>query len=172
MPGSGKSTIGRQLARDLGWRFVDTDTEIERRLGESIRAHFEQHGEASFRDVEAATLADLALDSELVLATGGGAVLRPENRAVLRAAGPVIYLRATVNDLMRRLRHDQARPLLQGSDPQERLRQLFRDRDALYQAVASYAIDTGRNSVPSLVRLIRSQLELGGDLVQAPPPAP
>jgi shikimate kinase len=165
MPGSGKSTIGRQLARELGWRFVDTDVEIEHRLGETIRAHFERMGEGSFRATESTTLAELAAQSSgspLVLATGGGAVLREANRAVLRAAGPVVYLRSTPEDLARRLRHDQQRPLLQGGDPLTRLRNLFRERDPLYREVASYTIDTGRSSVPTLVRLLLSQLELAG----------
>jgi shikimate kinase len=162
MPGTGKSTIGRQLARELGWRFVDSDTEIEHRLGETIRAHFERMGEGSFRAVESATLAELAHDGPLVLATGGGAVLREANRAVLCSAGPVVYLRSTPEDLARRLRHDQQRPLLQGGDPLTRLRNLFRERDPLYREVASFTLDTGRSSVPTLVRLLLSQLELAG----------
>ncbi|MBQ0958091.1 shikimate kinase [Ideonella sp. 4Y11] len=165
MPGSGKSTIGRQLARELGWRFVDTDGEIERRLGESIRVHFERMGEGSFRAIESATLAELAQAAgaaPLVMATGGGVVLREANRAVLRAAGPVVYLRSSPEDLARRLRNDQQRPLLQGGDPLTRLRNLYRERDPLYREVASYTLDTGRSSVPTLVRLLLSQLELAG----------
>lgn len=162
MPGSGKSTIGRQLARELGWRFIDTDVEIEHRQGETIRAHFERMGEGSFRAIESATLLELAGDGPLVLATGGGVVLREANRAVLRAAGPVVYLRSTPEDLARRLRHDQQRPLLQGGDPLTRLRTLFRERDPLYREVSSFTLDTGRSSVPTLVRLLLSQLELAG----------
>ncbi|MBQ0931241.1 shikimate kinase [Ideonella sp. 4Y16] len=173
MPGSGKSTIGRQLARELGWRFVDTDIEIEHRLGESIRAHFERMGEGSFRAIESSTLAELAQSagaSPLVMATGGGAVLREANRAVLRAAGPVVYLRSSPEDLARRLRHDQQRPLLQGGDPLTRLRNLYRERDPLYRDVASYTLDTGRSSVPTLVRLLLSQLELAGVVPADRPP--
>lgn len=170
MPGSGKSTVGRQLARHLGWRFIDSDAEIEHRLGDSIRAHFEQHGEDSFRDIESATLADLAGQSKAVLSTGGGSVLREANRAVLRAAGPVVYLRATPEDLYRRLRHDQQRPLLQGPDPLGKLRQLFRVRDPLYREVAEFTLDTGRSSVPALVQLLCSQLELAGLLGPSPGP--
>lgn len=162
MPGSGKSTVGRHLSRMLGWRFVDTDTEIERVLGESIRAYFEKFGEASFRDVEASVLSTLAVQPELILATGGGTVLRPANREVLKAHGKVVYLRATPDDLYRRLRHDSQRPLLQGGDPLARLKLLYRDRDPIYAEVADFTIDTGRSSVPSLVSLLSSQLELAG----------
>lgn len=169
MPGSGKSTVGRHLSRLLGWRFIDTDTEIEHRLGESIRAHFEKFGEDSFRDIESATLADLAGLGDVVLATGGGTVLRDANRAVLRQQGSVVYLRATPEDLFRRLRHDQQRPLLQGGDPQAKLRALFKVRDPLYNEVADFTIDTGRSSVPTLVQLLASQLELAG-VVRAPSP--
>ena len=171
MPGSGKSTVGRQLARLCGWPFVDTDAEIERRLGESIRTHFERHGEDSFRDIEAATLAELATDGALILATGGGAVLRAANREVLCRHGAVVYLRSSPEDLFRRLRHDQQRPLLQGTDPMKKLRELFRTRDPLYREVANFTVDTGRHSVPTLVRLLSSQLELAGVLPATPPTA-
>lgn len=165
MPGSGKSTVGRQLGRQLGWRFVDSDHEIERRIGGSIRSFFEQHGEPAFRDLEAATVADLAAaPGNAVLATGGGTVLRPANRAALRAGGKVVYLRSTPEELFRRLRHDRQRPLLQVRDPLKRLRELFAERDPLYTEAADFVIETGRPTVATLVNMIRMQLELAGVL--------
>lgn len=161
MPGSGKSTVGRQLARLLGWRFVDSDTEIERELGHSIRAHFEQHGEASFRELEQAAVEHLAAQPGIVLATGGGAVLREANRRALKAHGnTVVYLRASVDDLARRLRHDTQRPLLQDTDAVTRLQQLYTQRDPLYREMADHVIDTGRSTVSAIAHLLAMQLEL------------
>jgi shikimate kinase len=163
MPGSGKSTVGRQLARQLGWRFVDTDHEIEHRIGGSIRTYFEQQGEAAFRDAEQAVIAELcAAPGPLVLATGGGAVLREANRRALQGHCQVIYLRSTPEELFRRLRHDTQRPLLQVKDPLKRLRDLYRERDPLYRDAADFVIETGRPSVPTLVNMILMQLELAG----------
>jgi shikimate kinase len=170
MPGSGKSTVGRQLARRLDWQFVDADAEIERRLGTSIRSHFEQHGETSFRDIEQATLAQLLTRDRQVLATGGGAVLREANRCLLKSNADVVYLRSTPEELIRRLRHDMNRPLLQVRDPMRKLRDLFQERDPLYREAARFVIDTGRPSVKMLAGMILMQLELAGvvDPSQAP----
>lgn len=162
MPGSGKSTVGRQLARHLGWRFIDTDHEIERRIGGSIRTYFEQHGEPAFRDLEAQVVADLTLSGACVLATGGGTVLREANRDTLRANTHVVYLRSVPEELFRRLRHDTQRPLLQVRDPLKRLRDLFAERDPLYRATAHFIIETGRPTVGTLVNMILMQLELAG----------
>ena len=163
MPGCGKSTAGRHLARYLGWRFADSDAEIEREIGGSIRAHFEQFGEESFRAIEQSVISRLSGQSRLVLATGGGAVLREANRMALgRPDNRVVYLRASPEDLARRLRHDTHRPLLQGGDPLRKLRELYRVRDPLYREVANFVIDTGRTSVPTLVNLLTMQLELSG----------
>jgi shikimate kinase len=162
MPGSGKSTVGRQLARRLGWPFVDADAEIERQLGTSIRSHFEQHGEDSFRDIEQATLAQLLARDQQVLATGGGAVLREANRRLLKSHADVVYLRSTPEELIRRLRHDMNRPLLQVRDPMRKLRDLFQERDPLYREAARFVIDTGRPSVKMLAGMILMQLELAG----------
>lgn len=163
MPGCGKTTAGRQLARQLGWRFADSDTEIEQQIGGSIRAYFDRHGEEAFRELEQLAIERLAEPAELVLATGGGAVLRPANRAAMAQPGNlVVYLRATPEDLARRLRHDTHRPLLQVGDPLRKLRELFRVRDPLYREVASFVIDTGRTSVPTLVNLLSMQLEMAG----------
>ena len=172
MPGSGKSSVGRQLARRLTWGFADTDTEIERQIGCSIRAYFEQHGEEAFREVEQTVLASLLARGRLVLATGGGAVVRAANRQALAAHAEVVYLRSSAEELMRRLRHDTHRPLLQVSDPMRKLRELFEERDPLYRECARYVIETGRPSVRILSGMILMQLELAGVIDPALVPSP
>lgn len=169
LPGSGKSTVGRLLARRLEVPFADSDHVIEEQIGGSIREFFEREGEPAFRDIEAAVLQQLVRDHHGVLATGGGAVLRPENRASLRHAAQVVYLRSSPEDLYRRLRHDRNRPLLQVEDQMARLRELFEARDPLYQEVAHFTLDTGRTSVNALLSAIVMQLELAG-YGGAPPP--
>lgn len=172
MPGSGKSSVARQLARRLNWAFADADTEIERQIGCTIRAYFEQHGEPAFRDVEQSVLARLLCAESLVLATGGGAVLREANRRVLSSRADVVYLRSTPEELMRRLRHDTHRPLLQVNDPLRRLRELFEERDPLYRDCARFVIETGRPSVKILTGMILMQLELGGVIDPSQVPSP
>jgi shikimate kinase len=162
MPGGGKSTVGRHLARRLGVSFVDTDTVIERRIGCPTRTFFEQEGEERFRDIEAEVLAELVAHAHGVIATGGGIVLRDENRDLLLAHTTCVYLRSTPEELFRRLRHDSKRPLLQVADPLARLRELFAKRDPLYRQAARFVVDTGRPSVPTLVNMILTQLELAG----------
>ena len=162
LPGSGKSTVGRQLARRLGVGFTDSDHVIEQRIGCSIREFFEREGEDAFRDLEQGVIDELMRSSEGVLATGGGAVLRQANRDRLRSAGHVIYLHSTPEEVFRRLRHDSSRPLLQVDDPMERLRTLFEQRDPLYRQTAHFVIETGRPSVATLVNMIAMQLELAG----------
>lgn len=169
MPGAGKSTAGRHLAHALHVPFFDADAEIERRIGTSIKAYFEQEGEEAFRDVEEAVIADLVRQPCGVIATGGGAVLRKVNRQALHDHTTVVYLRAAPDELFRRLRHDKQRPLLQVADPLRRLRELFQQRDPLYREVAHYTIETGRPSVASLVNMIRMQLELAGVVPAGPP---
>ena len=169
LPGSGKSTVGRQLARRLGLAFSDSDHVIEQRIGCSIRSFFEREGEDAFRDIEEQVIAELCAGEPGVIATGGGAVLRPANRERLRAAGHVFYLRSTPEDVFRRVRHDKGRPLLQVDDPLKRLRDLYAKRDPLYRETAHFVIETGRPSVPTLVNMIVMQLELSGSL---PPPHP
>lgn len=137
---------------------------IEQRLGCSIREYFDREGEACFRDVEQAVIDDLSQHHQGVLATGGGAVLRPANRAHLRQRGQVVYLRSTPEEVFRRLRHDVSRPLLQVEDPLSRLRDLFAARDPLYRDAAQFVIETGRPSVATLVNMISMQLELAGVL--------
>lgn len=163
LPGGGKSTVGKQLAKRLGVPFQDSDHVIEDRIGGSIRSFFEQNGEAAFRDIEEAVIAELlAQPTSMVLATGGGAVLRPGNREALHRHSTVIYLRSTPEELYRRLRHDTQRPLLQVKDPLAKLRELFEQRDPLYREASHFAIDTGRPSVSTLVNMILMQLELAG----------
>ncbi|WP_457330455.1 shikimate kinase [Rhizobacter sp. P5_C2] len=162
MPGSGKSTAGKLLGRRLGATFVDTDARLEARLGESIRSFFEREGEARFRDLEAAALGELTQGDSLVIATGGGMVLRAENREALRRACVVFYLRSSPEELYRRLRNDTHRPLLQVPDPLRRLQELLRERDPLYRQTAHHVVDIGRPTVQSLVNTILSQLQLAG----------
>jgi shikimate kinase len=136
LPGSGKTTIGRQMGRRLGLPFLDSDTVIEQRLGCSIREFFDREGE--------------------------GAVLRPLNRQHLHARGKVVYLRSTPEEVFRRLRHDVQRPLLQVKDPQEKLRDLFSVRDPLYRETAHHVFDTGRPSISKLLNAIIAELSLDG----------
>jgi shikimate kinase len=172
MPGGGKSTVGRQLAKRLGWSFADTDALIEKRIGMPIRSYFDQHGEAAFRDVEVAVVDELSCLSQRVIATGGGAVLRKENRHFLSHRCQVVYLRSSPEELHRRLRHDTARPLLQVSDPLQRLRELYEQRDPLYRNVAHFVVDTGRPSVAALVNMVLMQLELAGAIDPSHVPSP
>ena len=169
MPGSGKSTVGRQLARKLGVGFVDTDQVIELRIGCSIRDFFEREGEAAFRDIEAQVLDDMTRTACGVMATGGGAVLRDANRALLRERTQVIYLRVQPEEIYRRLRHDSQRPLLQVDDPKGRIKELFQERDPIYQASAHFVIETNRPRIPTMITMIVSQLELAGLLPMESP---
>jgi shikimate kinase len=162
LPGSGKSTVGRQLARRLQLPFYDSDRVIEERLGCSIKDFFAREGEVRFRDIEASVIDELTQNSDSVLSTGGGAVLRSENRLNLRSRGQVIYLKSAPEELARRLKHDNHRPLLQVDDPLKRLRDLFAVRDPLYRDTAHFVIETGRPSVATLVNMIVMQLELAG----------
>jgi shikimate kinase len=168
LPGSGKTTIGRQLARRWGLPFVDSDHVIEHQLGCSIRTFFDREGEDSFRDIEQQVIDDLTRQHDGVIATGGGAVLREVNRQHMRERGHVIYLRSSPEDVFRRVRHDTARPLLQVDDPLQRLRALFETRDPLYRDTAHFVIETGRPSVAMLVNMVAMQLELAGHTGPAP----
>lgn len=172
MPGCGKSTVGRILARHLDASFVDADAEIEARIGMPIRTYFEIQGEPAFRDVEQAVMEDLTQRERQVIATGGGAVLRQANREALRGRCKVFYLRATPEELFRRLRHDTHRPLLQVGDPLRRLRELYRERDVLYRQTAHYTVEAPRPSVPALLNMILMQLELSGMLSADRVPSP
>lgn len=172
MPGGGKSTVARQLARRLNTELIDTDTVIEREIGCAIRTFFEREGEARFRDIEARVLDEVTSGREGVIATGGGVVLREENRAVLSGRTTCVYLRSTPDELFRRLRHDMKRPLLQVADPLGRLRDLHAARDPIYRQTAHFIVDTGRPSVPTLVNMILMQLELAGSIDPSLAPSP
>jgi len=164
LPGSGKSTIGRQLARRFGRPFIDTDQVIEQRVGLSIREFFEREGEESFRDLEQSVIDELTLGEPCVLSTGGGAVLRPANREHLKQRTQAVYLHSAPEEVFRRLRHDRNRPLLQVPDPLARLRELYSLRDPLYRESARFVVETGRPSVAALVNMVVMQLELAGVL--------
>jgi len=160
MMGAGKTSVGKHLARRMGKQFYDSDQVIEARTGVRIPLIFEIEGEAGFRARESAIIEELSALHDIVLATGGGAVLDPRNRELLKSRGTVIYLRAAVRDLLNRTRHDRNRPLLQTSDPKTRLTELFEFRDPLYREVAHLVVDTGSQSLASLVnRLEQSLLE-------------
>lgn len=158
MPGAGKTTVGRQLARRMQRSFVDADHEIETRTGVRIPLIFDIEGEQGFRDREAKVIAELASRTDLVVATGGGAVLRPENRAALRKGGTVIYLSATPDLLFERTRLDPNRPLLQVDNPRQKLDELFAQRDPLYREVADIVVTSPGGSIAQLVRQVEKQL--------------
>lgn len=171
--GAGKTSVGRMLARRLGKAFIDSDQEVESRTGVRIPVIFEIEGEAGFRRRECQVIADLAARRDIVLATGGGAVLDPANRRALAGNGTVIYLRAQVADLWRRTRNDRGRPLLQTADPQARLAELYSARDPLYREVADLIVDTGAQSVRHLVSRLVAQLATPPDSpVSHPHPEP
>ena len=160
MMGAGKTSVGRVLAKRLQKTFYDSDHVIENRTGVKIPVIFEIEGEAGFRARESAVVDELTALCDVVLATGGGAVLSEKNRERMRTRGTVVYLRASVRDLLNRTRHDKNRPLLQGADPRARLIELYEKRDPLYREVAHLTVDTGNQSLTSLVnRLCQLLLE-------------
>ena len=156
--GAGKTTAGRQLAVELGKTFHDTDHEIERRTGVRISVIFEIEGEAGFRTREKQVVEQLTQLTNLVLATGGGVVLDADNRRHLAERGVVVYLHGQPKDLWYRTRHDKSRPLLQGSDPLEKLQSLYAQRDPLYREIADIVVDTGRQSARALLHQLLPQL--------------
>jgi shikimate kinase len=157
--GAGKTTIGRLIAKKTGLNFFDSDVEIERKTGVKIPLIFELEGEAGFRKREASVLAELCQLENIVLATGGGAVLLPENRTELKAHGKIVYLRGQVEDLWQRTRHDKSRPLLQGVDMREKLSQLYEVRDPIYLALADYVVSTGSQSAQEICDEIMQLLQ-------------
>jgi shikimate kinase len=158
MMGSGKTTLGRALAQRLRLPFVDTDKVLVERTGVPVATIFEIEGEAGFRRRESAILAELAEGGDQVVATGGGAVLSADNRAVMRSAGTVIYLRARIEHLWERTRHDSSRPLLATADPRGTLETLLQARDPLYREAAHLVVDTGTQSANTLVSRVVSAL--------------
>ena len=163
--GAGKTTVGRSLAQRTGLSFVDSDQELERRCAMTVSEIFAAEGEAGFRDREQQVIDELTRQDGVVLATGGGAVLREANRRALHERGTVVYLRAAPDELAHRMRNDRVRPLLRGVDPRTRLRELYRQRDPLYREVAHFVIETGRPSPAMLSQLVLAQLELAGVVV-------
>jgi shikimate kinase len=160
MMGSGKTTMGRILARHLAKEFVDSDEEIQFRTGVTIPHIFDVEGEPGFRQRETDALEALVVRRDLVLATGGGAVLAAENRAMLKENGIVIYLKAGVHDLWLRTRNDRNRPLLQTGNLHAKLAELLHQRDAIYQQTADIVIPTGRQSVHALMLRLVGEIEL------------
>lgn len=156
--GAGKSTVGRLLARDFGLDFVDSDHEIVARNGVPVATIFEVEGEAGFRARERRIIDELTRREALVLATGGGVVIDPDNRRDLAGRGFVIYLHARPEQLWLRLQHDRSRPLLQGADPRGRLMRLYRERDPWYRETADLVVETGRQSASRLARQISAEL--------------
>ena len=157
--GAGKTTVGRALARRLSKQFQDTDQEIEDRTGVRVQVIFEIEGEEGFRRREADAIERLTALDNIVVATGGGAVLEPRNREHLRSRGCVIYLHARPGELAKRLGRDKSRPLLQGADPKTRLEDLYQVRDPLYREVADVVMETGRQSANALVGQLLARLE-------------
>lgn len=157
--GAGKSTIGRQLAESLSYSFKDSDQEIQRRTGVDIPTIFEFEGEQGFRSRERQVLEEMIQEERIVLATGGGAVLMPENRQDLAARGVVVYLHCSPEQQYARTARDRSRPLLETDDPLERLRELMAERDPLYRQVADLVVSTEKRGTASVVKEIRRRLE-------------
>ncbi|GAA5315744.1 MAG: shikimate kinase AroK [Candidatus Pelagadaptatus aseana] len=152
--GAGKSTIGRLLAGLLRLPFTDSDRVIEERTGADIPWIFDVEGEEGFRQRETAVIKDILEGEPVVLATGGGAVLKPENRKMLAATGQVFYLMASTEQLLERTAKDKKRPLLQVDDPEAKIRELIAERDPLYNQVADVVVNTDRRSPRSVAQEI------------------
>ena len=158
--GAGKSTVGKLLAKKLGRRFLDADHVIEERCGVKIPVIFEMEGEDGFRKREAQAIKDITAEQDVILATGGGAVLLPENRQFLSERGTVIYLHANPMELWHRTKGGEGRPLLRNGDAKKILENLYAIRDPLYRQIADHVIETGKPSVNQLVNTLIMQLEL------------
>lgn len=156
--GAGKSTIGRKLAKQLKQTFHDSDSVIEERTGVTISTIFDIEGEEGFRKRENQVIEELTALSNIVLATGGGAVLNPDNRKLLSDRGTVIYLKADLKQLIKRTGRDQKRPLLQNGDPAEQLEKILGEREPYYEEVADLIISSNRRTVKSIVQEICEQL--------------
>lgn len=156
--GAGKTTVGKLLGHFLDKTFYDSDREIQKRTGVAIPVIFEIEGESGFRKRETEMLAELVKMDNIILATGGGAVLAQENRLLMRNSGTVIYLRAPIDDLWRRTRQDRNRPLLRTADPRAKLAELFAQRDPLYRETAHIVVESGKRSARHLAQLLAQQL--------------
>ena len=157
--GAGKSTIGRQLARELHKQFRDSDSEIEKRTGVSIDVIFDIEGEQGFRRRETRMLKELVEERGIVLATGGGAILASENRQLLRDNGLIIYLKASAEHLAGRVKLDRRRPLLQTGDKLAKIRELMTQREPVYQQLADMVVETNNRSIPRVVREISKMIK-------------
>jgi shikimate kinase len=160
MMGAGKTTVGKLLAQHARRTFVDSDEEIQQRTGVTISHIFDVEGEAGFRQREANVIQELVQRNNIVLATGGGAVLSEQNREALRRNGIVVYLKSSAHDLWQRTRHDRGRPLLQNADPRAKIKELYEKRDPLYTQVADLIVQTGKQSVHALVSQLERELGL------------
>jgi shikimate kinase len=158
--GSGKTTVGKLLAKANSLTFYDSDHEIERRTGVKIPLIFELEGEAGFRKRESQVIGELTSRQNIVLATGGGAVLLDSNRQALARFGTVIYLCASVNELCHRTRGDRNRPLLQTDDPRAKFEALYSERDPLYREIADMVVETGGQPVSAIVQQVQHNLNL------------
>jgi shikimate kinase len=158
MMGAGKTTLGKALARKMGHEFVDTDRLLVERTGVPVNTIFEFEGEEGFRKRESTLLREVAERSGCVVATGGGAVLAADNRRTMREAGTVVYLRARLDNLWDRLRHDATRPLLATPDPRATLAAILEQRDPLYREAAHLVVDTGAQSASTLVNRVLAAL--------------
>lgn len=158
MMGSGKTTVGRLLAKQLGKTFIDSDEEIQKRTGVTIPHIFDVEGEAGFRQREALVIHELLQGDNIVLATGGGAVLDPNSRELMQSRGMVVYLKSSVHDLWQRTRHDRSRPLLQTADPRGKLQELYEQRNPIYTEMADIVIHTGKQSVQVLLAALVNKL--------------
>ena len=158
--GAGKTTIGRLLAKHLNKDFYDTDVEIEKRTGVKIPVIFDLEGEEGFRKRETELIQELTSHNNIVMATGGGAVIAPQNQQLLKAHGIVIYLRANVNELWYRTRNDKHRPLLQNVDIHAKLEQLYAERNPIYTQTAHYIVDTGNQPVSTIIAKIEAMLNI------------
>jgi shikimate kinase len=165
--GAGKSTVGRQLAQRLGLAFYDSDKVIEERTGASIPTIFSLEGENGFRDREEQVIAELCTLENVLIATGGGSVLRETNRKQLRNAGYVVYLRANADHLYQRIKHDKSRPLMQTDNPLQTLRDLLKAREPYYLEVADIVVQTGKQKVNVIVREIERKLKQLQDVSDA-----
>ena len=157
--GVGKTTVGKALARILGIAFVDCDQEMERRTGVSIPTIFDIEGEDGFRKREIEILSDVSSGRDMVIATGGGVIMREENRRVLKESGVVVYLTASVNKLVRRTKNSKTRPLLQQGDPEQRIEQLMSEREPFYQEVADLVIEVDDRSPQFIAHRLKEAID-------------
>ena len=156
--GSGKTTLGKQLSKTFNKDFIDTDYLIQQKTGVDITTIFELEGENGFRARETSLLKDLVLEENKVIATGGGMVLRSDNRELLKKIGKIFYLRASPNDLALRLKHDKSRPLIQNVDLLSKLKTLFEERDMIYRDLANFIIETKNKRISDMNEQIKELL--------------